>query len=92
MPVLAPDATYDEFREYTVRLRGALPDVELRDLWSWRQKLLGVRFDIGRGYQSQLPPDEQNLTNNEREAKVYAEAKSQGRSIEKLPERSPHWI
>jgi hypothetical protein len=90
--VLAADATFEEFRSYTCSLRGAVSDSELADLWIWRQKLQGIRFDVGRGYRDQLPPDEQHLTNNEREAKVYTEAKSQGRSIEKLPERSPYWI
>jgi hypothetical protein len=90
--VLAEGASYDEFCEYTTRVRGPLSNVELQELWSWRQKLLGVRFDTGRGYRSQLPQDEQHLTSREREAKVFAEAKSQGRNIEKLPERNPHWI
>ena len=92
MAVLEQDATYDEFCDYTTRLRGVLPDVELQDLWSWRQKLLGVRFDTGRGYQSRLPLDEQHLTKRERGEKAYAEAKSQGRNIERLPERNPHWM
>lgn len=92
MAVLAPDATYIEFCDYTVNARGVLSDVELQDLWEWRIKLLGIRFDTGRGYQSQLPLDEQGLTNNEREAKVVEEARLQGRNIEKLPERSPYWI
>ena len=92
MAVLAADATFEEFSSYTRALRGAVSDSELADLWLWRQKLQGIKFDVGRGARAQLPSDEQHLTRNEREAKVYAEAKSQGRNIEKLPERNPHWI
>ena len=92
MAVLAPDASFTDFTAYITRVRGCLATEELEELWQWRQKLLGVRFDTGRGYLSQLPPDEQHLTNKEREAKVFADAKSQGRNIEKLPERNPYWI
>jgi len=92
MAVLAAGATFEEFCVYTRSLRGDVPDAELIDLWGWRKKLHSVKLNAGTGSRSQLPDDEQHLTNNEREAKVFAEAKSQGRNIEKLPERNPHWI
>ena len=61
---------------------------ELRDLWEWRQKLLGIRFDTGRALRAQLPPDEQHLTREERGRKVEAEAKAAGRNIERLPDKA----
>lgn len=77
--VLPPDATYDEFRDYTRDLRGDVSEDEMQDLWVWRQKLLTVDFGTGRGQRSQLPPDEQHLTVREQATKQIAEAKSQGR-------------
>ena len=61
---------------------------ELKDLWEWRQKLLGIRIDTGRGSRSQLPPDEQHLTREQRGAKTEQEAKAQGRNIERLPDKA----
>ncbi len=61
---------------------------ELIDLWEWRQKLVGIRFDIGRGFRTQLPPDEQHLTREQRGAKTEQEAKAQGRNIERLPDKA----
>lgn len=89
MAVLAADASFDQFCEYVTDLKGPKSDAELADLWAWRQKVVGVRFDVGRGYRSTLPPDEQDLTMNEREQKVIAEAKSQGRNIEPVGKR---WV
>jgi hypothetical protein len=65
-----------------------LEPLVLKDLWEWRQKLLGIRFDTGRGFRTQLPPDEQHLTREQRGRKVEAEAKAQGRSIERLPDKA----
>jgi hypothetical protein len=61
---------------------------ELVDLWEWRQKLVGIRFDTGRGFRTQLPPDEQHLTREQRGAKTEQEAKAQGRNIERLPDKA----
>jgi len=61
---------------------------ELRDLWEWRQKLLGIRFDTGRALRSQLPPDEQHLTREQRGRKAEQEAKAAGRNIERLPDKA----
>ena len=61
---------------------------ELIDLWEWRQKLVWVRFDTGRAFRAQLPPDEQHLTREQRGRKVEAEAKAQGRNIERLPDKA----
>jgi hypothetical protein len=60
---------------------------ELADLWEWRQKLLGIRIDTGRGFRSHLPPDEQHLTRDERGVKAAQEAKAAGRNIERLPDK-----
>ena len=61
---------------------------ELADLWEWRQKLLGIRIDTGRGFRSHLPPDEQHLTRDQRGRKAEQEAKANGRNIERLPEKA----
>jgi hypothetical protein len=85
--VLPPDATFDDFVSYTESLRGPLGSDELRDLWEWRQKLLTLRVDTRVGYRSQLPADEQHLTRAERGRKAEVEALSQGRNIERLPDK-----
>ena len=88
MAVLPREATYAEFRAYVVGLRGALTCAELDELWAWHQKLHGVRFVTGRGYRSQLPPDEQDLTREQRGRKTEEEARSNGRNIERLPDKA----
>jgi hypothetical protein len=85
--VLPRDATFDDFVSYTESLRGSLEPVVLEDLWEWRQKLLGIRIDTGRGSRSQMPPDEQHLTREQRGRKAEVEAKANGRNIERLPEK-----
>ena len=92
MAILAPESTFEQFCSYTRSVRGEVSDTELDELWEWRKKLYGVRFDVGRGQRSRMPKDEQHLTKRERGEKAYVEAKSQGRNIERLPERSPYWI
>ena len=87
MAVLARTATYEEFCHYTQLHRGTLPRVELDELWKWRQKLLSLSVSTGSGYRSQLPPDEQHLTREQRGRKAEQEAKSEGRNIERLPEK-----
>jgi hypothetical protein len=82
MAVLPPSATKEEFREYVVDLRGPLSDEEVDDLWVWRLKLQGIKFDVGVGYQASLPKEEQGLTMNEREAKIRKEATDAGLRIE----------
>jgi len=86
--VLPPDATFDDFVSYTESLRGPMGSDELTDLWEWRQKLVGIRFDTGRALRAQLPPDEQHLTRKQRGAKVEQEAKAAGRNIERLPDKA----
>ena len=88
MAVLPPDATFDDFVSYTESLRGPMGSDELRDLWEWRQKLVGIRCDTGRALRAQLPPDEQHLTRKQRGAKVEQEAKAAGRNIERLPDKA----
>ena len=83
--ILSPDATYEEFEEYVTDLKGPKTRLELAELWEWRQKLLGIRIDTGRGYRSQLPADEQHLTLRERERKIIAEATADGKTIERAP-------
>jgi len=86
--VLPPDATFDDFVSYTESLRGPLEPLVLEDLWEWRQKLLTLRVDTRVGYRSQLPADEQHLTREQRGRKAEQEAKSQGRNIERLPDKA----
>lgn len=83
--ILPPDATYEEFEEYVTDLKGPKTRLELAELWEWRQKLLGIRIDTGRGARAQLPADEQHMTLREREQKVIAEATAAGRTIERAP-------
>ena len=82
--VLSPDASFQEFAEYVEVHKGPKTDIELEELWEWRQKLLGLRVITGAVARSRLPADEQHLTLRERENKLVAEAKAQGRNIEKV--------
>jgi|TARA_R100000995_G_scaffold40780_1_gene18965 hypothetical protein len=83
--VLPPNASFKEFAEYVEIHKGPKTDLELEELWEWRQKLLGIRVVTGNGYRSQLPPDEQHLTLREREKKVIAEAQAAGIQVERAP-------
>ena len=47
-------------------------------------RLNSLQMSTGRGFRAMLPSDEQHLTSREREAKVVAEAQSQGRNIERV--------
>ena len=61
----------------------------LEDLWEWRQKLLTLNVDTKAGWRSRsLAADEQHLSKREVDEKRFAEAKSQGRNIERLPEKA----
>tara|TARA_B100000287_G_scaffold39053_1_gene35675 strand:- start:1166 stop:1420 length:255 start_codon:yes stop_codon:yes gene_type:complete len=84
MAVLPREATFEDFRTYVQDFRGPVADAELDELWERRQKLLGLKFVTGAVSRSRLPLDEQHLTLNEREKKLIAEAKAQGRNIEKV--------
>lgn len=77
--ILPKDASKEEFFEYVLEQRGAVPEQELEELWEWRQKLHGIRVVTGRGERSQLPPEEQHMTLKEREQKVISDAKAQGK-------------
>ena len=87
MAVLPDGATFEEFAEYVLERRD-VPLSELRELYERRLRLKSITVSTGQGYQSTLPRDEQGLTNREREAKVFAEAKQQGRNIEKVSEKA----
>lgn len=85
MAVLHNGATYEEFVDYVTNLRGDVPEEELKELYQRHLKLKGLTFDLKRGWKAvALSPDEQDLTNRERERKVVAEAKAQGRNIAKV--------
>jgi len=87
--VLPPDATFDDFVSYTESVRGPVGSDELADLWLWRQKLLTVKISTGVGVREHtLNPDEQHLSKREVDEKRFAEAKSQGRNIERLPDKA----
>ena len=89
MAVLAPDACFSEFCESVRGIRDDVHDDELEDLWEWRQKLLTVKVDTKSGWRSRtLAPDEQHLSKREVDEKRFAEAKSQGRNVERLPEKA----
>jgi len=77
--ILPPDATYEQFETYVTDLKGPKSRLELAELWEWRQKLLGLRIDTGRGYRErECPPDELHMTLREREKKVIADARAAG--------------
>ena len=85
MAVLPRGASYEEFVEYVTDLRGEVPEEELKELYERRLKLHGITFDMKRGWKAvALAPDEQDLTDNEREQKIVAEAKAQGRNIARV--------
>ena len=86
MAVLPDGASFQEFDEYVLARRD-VPLSELRELYERRLRLKSITISTGQGFQSTLPQDEKGLTKREREAKVFAEAKSQGRNIEKMPEK-----
>ena len=88
MGILAPDASFSEFCEYVRDIREDVHDEELDDLWEWRSKLLTVKVSTGQGFRSTLPPDEQHLSREERAQKLEQQALSQGRNIERLPEKA----
>tara|TARA_X000001036_G_scaffold437261_2_gene482210 strand:- start:546 stop:818 length:273 start_codon:yes stop_codon:yes gene_type:complete len=88
MAVLHDGATFEEFTAYVLKRRGQVPLVELQELYERRLRLKSITVSTGEGYQSTLAMDERGLTKREREAKVVAEAKAQGRNIEKLPEKA----
>ena len=88
MAVLPDGASFEEFTAYVLERRGQVPLAELKELYERRLRLKSITVSTGQGYQSTLPREEQGLTNREREAKVFAEAKSQGRNIEKLPQKA----
>ena len=84
--ICPPAATYAEFRKYIEDLRGPVSCAEMDDLWVWRQKLLNLRVDTGRGYRERAcPADELHLTMREREKKVIAEAEAAGITVERAP-------
>mgnify|MGYP001338329987 FL=1 len=85
MAVLHDGATYEEFADYVTDLRGEVPEKELEELYERHLKLKGLTFDLKRGWKAlALSPDEMDLTNNQREQKIVAEAKAQGRNIERV--------
>lgn len=88
MAVLPDEASFEEFTAYVLKRRGQVALTELKELYERRLRLKSITVSTGQGYESTLPRDEQGLTKRQREAKVFAEAKSQGRSIEKLPEKA----
>ena len=89
MAVLPREASYLEFCKYVTGLKGPKTEEELVKLWEWRQKVLSVRVDTGKGRRSRtLASDEQYLSKREVDKKRYQEALSQGRNIERLPEKA----
>ena len=85
MAILPQGASYEEFVEYVTNLRGEVPEEELKELYQRCLKLHGITFDTKRGWRSvALAPDEQDLTDNQREQKIVAEAKAQGRNIARV--------
>lgn len=62
----------------------AISKSELDEIYDRWVRLNSLQISTGRGFRAMLPADEQHLTSREREAKVVAEAQSQGRNIERV--------
>lgn len=88
MAVLPREASYEDFCDYIVEVRGTVPAAEVDELWTRRGRLLGLMVNTGRGYRAQLPPDERHLSREQRGRKVEAEARANGRNIERLPDKA----
>ena len=89
MAVLPREASYGEFRDYVAERRGPLSCAEIDDLWERRQKLLTLRVDTRVGWRSRvLADDEKHLSRRELGDKRLVEAKSQGRNVERLPDKA----
>ena len=85
MAILPDGASYADFVDYVTNLRGDVPEDELKELYQRHLKLKGLTFDLKRGWKAlALADDEKDLTNRERERKVVAEAKAQGRNIARV--------
>jgi len=85
MAILPDGASYEDFVDYVTNLRGDVPEDELKELYQRHLKLKGLTFDMKRGWRSvALAPDEQDLTDTQREQKIVAEAKAQGRNIARV--------
>ena len=85
MAILPDGASYEDFVDYVTNLRGDVPEDELKELYQRHLKLKGLTFDMKRGWKAvALAPDEQDLTDNQREQKIVAEAKAQGRNIARV--------
>lgn len=88
MAVLPDGATFEEFTAYVLKRRGSVPLAELKELYERRIRLKSVIVHNGQGLRSILPVEERNLTNKERDAKTFAEAKASGRNIEPIPAKA----
>ena len=88
MAVMSDDVTFEEFTAYVLERRGAVPLLELQELFERRKRLKSVSVNNGQGLRSSLPDDEKTLSKREREAKSFAEASAGGRNIEKLSEKA----
>jgi len=84
MAIIPKNLTYEEFCVHMNKKREGISQTELDETWDRFVRFNSLSFATGRGLQSILPADEQGLTNREREDKVFAEAKAQGRNIEKV--------
>jgi len=85
MAIIPKNSSYDEFCEHMRREKGeAISKSELDEIYERCVRLISLQMSTGRGFRAMLPADEQHLTSREREAKVVAEAQSQGRNIERV--------
>ena len=83
MAILPVGATFEEFTEYVLERREAVPLTELKELYDRRLRLQSVTITRGETMRKMLPPDEQDLTLREREKKVLAEARAGGHTPER---------
>lgn len=87
--MIPKDATFEEFCDYILGKFDELSGDELQSRWEWHRKVNGVSLSSGRGYRSQLPPEDQDLTMKQREQKTIQEALAAGHTPEYVGRR---WV
>lgn len=85
MAIIPKNSTYEEFCDHMRQEKGeAISKSQLDEIYERWVRLNSLQVSTGRGFRAMLPTDEQHLTSREREAKTVADAKSQGRNIERV--------
>ena len=84
MAVLHHGATFEEFTDYVLERREAVPMTELKELYERRLRLQSVTITRGETMRKMLPPEDRDLTLREREKKILSEARAAGHTPERV--------